>query len=101
MIYFILLKKLQLQTMLTTITNYADDNIPYTRDKFSDVVTSRLENDWNHLEQWFKANYLKSNEDKCQLLLNINSIESFVKVGNKSIYNSPTAKRFGITFDSA
>ena len=58
----------------TTITNYAEDNTPYTCDKSIALVTSRLENDGNHLEQSLKANYLKSNEDKCQLLLNINSI---------------------------
>ena len=54
-----------------------------------------------NLGHWFKANYLKSNEDKCQLLLNINSADLFLMVGNESIYNSTTAKLSGVTFDSA
>ena len=85
----------------TEITNHADDNTPYICDKSIHLVISRLEKDLINLGHWFKANYLKSNEDKCQLLLNINSADLFVMVGNESIYNSTTAKLLGVTFDSA
>ena len=85
----------------TKITNYADDNTPYTCEKSIDLVLSKLEIDSNNLGQWFKANYLKSNEDKCQLLLNLNSTELFIKVGNEIIYNSTETKLLGVTMDSA
>ena len=85
----------------TTITNYADDNTPYICDKTIDLVLTRLETDANNLGQWFKANYLKSNEDKCQLLLNLDSVELFINVGSENIYNSTETKLLGITFDSA
>ena len=50
----------------TTITNYADDNTPYACDTTADLVISRLENDSSKLGHWFKYNYLKCNEGKCQ-----------------------------------
>ena len=59
--------------------------------KSIDLVISKLVKDSNNLGQWFKANYLKSNEDKCELLLNINA-EKFILVGNVSICNSTEAK---------
>ena len=83
-----------------TITNFADDNTLYICNKSIDLVISKLVKDSNNLGQWFKANYLKSNEDKCKLLLNINA-EKFILVGNVSIYNSTEAKLLGVTFDSA
>ena len=79
----------------TEITNYDDDNTTYICDKSIDLVISRPEKDLINLGHWFKAYYLKSNEDKCQLLLNINSADLFVMVGNESIYNSTTAKLLG------
>ena len=72
----------------TELTNNADDNTPYICDKSIDLVISRLEKDLINLGHWFKANYLKSNEDKWQLLLNIISADLYVMVGNESVYNS-------------
>ena len=85
---------------ITTITNFADDNTLCICDKSIDLVISKLEKDSNNLGQWFKANYFKSNEDKCKLLLNINA-EQFILVGKVSIYSSTEAKLLGVTFDSA
>ena len=64
------------------------------------MVISKLEKDSNNLGQWFNANYFKSNEDKCKLILNINA-EQFILVGKVSIYNSTETKLRGVTFDSA
>ena len=53
------------------------------------LIISRLGKDCDNLWQWFKANYLKSNEDNCQLLLNIkniNPVELVAKVGDENIY---------------
>ena len=86
-------------TKVTIITNFADDNTLYICDKSIDLVISKLEKDFNNLGQWFKANYFKSNEDKCKLLLNINA-EQFILVGKVSIYNSTETKLLGVTFDS-
>ena len=79
------------------IANFADDNIPYICETTIDMILSKLENDSNNLNHWFKANFLKPNE--CQLLLNTNS-KLAIKVGNENIYNSSEVKLLGIVFDS-
>ena len=84
----------------TTITNYADDNTPYACDTTADLVISRLENDSSKLGHWFKYNYLKCNEDKCQLLMNVDSPGLFIKVGKENVHNSTQVKLLGIIFDT-
>ena len=78
------------------IANFADANTPYICETTIDPVLSKLENDSNNLNHWFKGNFLKPNE--CQLLLNTNS-KLAIKVGNENIYNSSEVKLLGIVFD--
>ena len=85
----------------TTITNYTDDNTPYACDTTVDLVISRLEKDSCNLSNWFKFNYLKSNEDKCQLLMNVDYPDLSIKVGNDIVHNSTQVKLLGIVFDTA
>ena len=51
------------------ISNYADDNTPYSVETTIDSLVSSLENDTDTLIQWFSDNYLKLNADKCHLLI--------------------------------
>ena len=54
------------------ITSYEDDNTPYMiADNVDDLITS-LEQASNGLFEWFKNNILKSNADKCHLLVRTN-----------------------------
>ena len=54
------------------ITSYEDDNTPYMiADNVDDLITS-LEQASNGLFEWFKNNLLKSNGDKCHLLVRTN-----------------------------
>ena len=54
------------------IANYAHDNTPYMiSDKVDDLITS-FEQASNDLFEWFKNNLLKSNADKCHLLVSAN-----------------------------
>ena len=85
----------------TTITNYGDNNTPYACDTTVDLVISRLEKDSSNLGHWFKFNYLKSNEDKCQLLMNVESSDLFIKVGNENVHNFTQVKLLGIVLDTA
>ena len=55
--------------------------MPYACDTTADLVISRLENDPSKLGHWFKYNYLKCNEDKCQLLMNVDSPDLFYQSG--------------------
>ena len=43
------------------------------------MVISRLEKDSGNLSNWFKFNYLKSNEDKCQLIMNVDYPDLSIK----------------------
>ena len=49
---------------------------------------SRLEKDSGNLSNWFKFNYLKCNEDKFQLLMNVDYPDLSIKVGNDIVHNS-------------
>ena len=54
------------------IASYVDDKTPYMiADNVDDLITS-LEQASNGLFEWFKNNLLKSNADKCHLLVSTN-----------------------------
>ena len=53
----------------TEICSYADDTTLYSCDYEVNNVTTRLEQGANRLTAWLPENYMKLNEDKCQLIL--------------------------------
>ena len=80
------------------IASYADDNTPYMiADNVDDLITP-LEQASNDLFEWSKNNLLKSNADKCHLLLSINDRVSMNLDGFK-IDKSDTEKLLGVKFD--
>ena len=48
-------------------------------------LLSILENETTALLEWFKANEMKSNEDKCHLLIINHQDENCVQLGNENI----------------
>ena len=80
------------------IASYADDNTPYMiADNVDDLITP-LEQASNDLFEWSKNNLLKSNADKCHLLLSTNDRVSMNLDGFK-IDKSDTEKLLGVKFD--
>ena len=80
------------------IDSYADDNTPYMiADKVDDVITS-LEQASNSLYEWFKNNLLRSNSDKCHLLLSTKDRVS-MNVDGFKIDKSDTEKLLRVKFD--
>ena len=80
------------------IDSYADDNTPYMiADNVDDVITS-LEQASNSLYEWFKNNLLRSNSDKCHLLLSTKDRVS-MNVDGFKIDKSDTEKLLGVKFD--
>ena len=80
------------------IASYADDDTPYMiADNVDDLITS-LEQASNGLFEWFKNNLLKSNADKCHLLVSTNDRVS-VNVDGFKIDKSDTEKLLGVKFD--
>ena len=62
-----------------------------------DLITS-LEQESNALFEWFRNNLLKSNADKCHLLVSTNGVVSIGLAGYK-IDNSDAEKPLGAKFD--
>ena len=58
------------------IASYADENTPYCSSFSLDKVISKLEACINNLYKWFQENHMKSNADKCHLLVTTNSAVS-------------------------
>ena len=57
----------------TDITSYADDNTPYISADDIDGVIKSLKETSATLFKWFSDNLMKSNTDKCHLLISTNS----------------------------
>ena len=51
------------------IVSYTDDNTPYASSNNLDAVINKLEESNNNLFQWFRNNHMKTNADKCHLLV--------------------------------
>ena len=51
------------------IANFADDNTFYTVEKNNTLLLKALEEETNEILKWFHLNEMKSNEDKCHLLI--------------------------------
>ena len=67
------------------VSNYAEDNIPYSTGLKISNVLIKLENVAETLLQWFKDKRVKANPGKYHLLIN-NNKESFeIKIDNKTV----------------
>ena len=67
--------------------NYADDNTPYTRSNDVKGVITSLEKASKELFKWFDDNLMKSNPDKCHLLVGTNDNVAF-RIVNVQIENT-------------
>ena len=59
-----------------------------------------LENETAVLLEWFKSNEMKSNEDKCHLLVVNHQEEVSVKLGNENIAGSTSVNVLGVKIDN-
>ena len=82
----------------TDIASYADDNTPYIIDDTVEGVIKSLEEVSKKLFKWFHDNLIKSNADKCHLLVSTNETVK-IQMGNYNIANSKCEKLLGINFD--
>ena len=71
----------------TDIASYADDNTPYISADDIDGVIKSLEEASATLLKWFSDNLMKSNADKCHLLISTNNTVK-MKIGHFDIANS-------------
>ena len=83
------------------ITNYADDNSPFSCNEDIESVILKLENDSKILLTWISNNGLKANLDKFHLTLNNPDERYFIKIQNFQIFNSKCKKLLGIKIDGS
>ena len=83
----------------TDIANYADDNTPYATATDIDSLITSLEEASKSLFTWFDNNLMKSNADKCHLLVSPNE-KVTIKIGNHEIDNTKREKLLGARLDS-
>ena len=84
----------------TDVCNYADDTTFHTNDQDLNALILRLEHDSLLAIEWFEANYMKLNEDKCHLLISGHKFEHvWADIGNARLWESQRQKLLGVTID--
>ena len=83
----------------TKMANYADDNTPYAIESNFENLINVLENETAILLNWFRINEMKSNEDKCKLII-LNREGDKIKIGEENITGTKSVKLLGVTIDN-
>ena len=83
----------------TNIENYVDDNTPYATANDIDSLITSLEEASKSLFTRFDNNLIKSNADKCHLLVSSNG-KVTIKIGSHEIANTKREKPLGVHLDS-
>ena len=99
LLFYIFINDIFLFLENTKITNYADDNTPYAIEQSLEQLIETLEHDTSILIDWFEINEIKSNNDKCHLLI-VNHKYLSIKIGNDEISASTSVKLLGIIIDN-
>ena len=81
------------------IANYADDNTAYTMAKSIETLLSKLENETSAILNWFRINEMKSNDDKCNLIVANNQSLS-INIGKNLIESCNSVELLGIKIDN-
>ena len=81
------------------IASYADDNTIYTSGENIDEVIFSLQESSKKLFKWFTDNQMKTNEEKCHLIVSSNKATE-IQIGDFSIKNSENEKLLGVHIDS-
>ena len=82
----------------TEIANYADDNSTYTVKETVGEMLKILETETTIVLNWFKLNEMKSNNDRCHLIV-ANNDNISVSLGNEIIESSNSVELLGVTID--
>ena len=80
------------------IANYADDTTPYAVSNDVDSLLDILQKNTELLMQWLNENYMKSNNDKCHLLVT-SPDDCSVQIGCEELRNEKQVKLLGVTID--
>ena len=81
------------------IADRADDNTPYTSSNEVNGLINSLEEASKELIKWFDDTLMKSNPEKCHLLVSTNDNVT-ISIRNFRIENTKVEKLLGIQFDN-
>ena len=86
------------------IANYADDNSTYVVEKTILDLLKKLESETSTVLNWFKINEMKSNSDKCHLIVaaannRTYTSSSFIYLDNEFLENEDSVKLLGVKID--
>ena len=81
------------------IANYADDNTAFSVGKSIDDLLAKLENETSVILEWFRINEMRSNDDKCNLIVAKND-NLHINVGNEQIDSCKSVELLGIKIDN-
>lgn len=82
------------------VCNFADDTTLYACDMNLNNVLRKLEHDSLLAIEWFEANYMKLNVDKCHLLLAGHKHEwVWAKIGDNMLWESKEQRLLGVNID--
>ena len=79
--------------------NYTDDNTIYDAGDNIDEVIFSLQESSEKLFKWFADNKMKTNEDKCHLIVGTNELTE-IQIGDFSVKNSGSEKLLDVNIDS-
>ena len=80
------------------ICNFADDTTTYISDESLENVLKSLEKNSMLAIHWFENNYMKSNTDKCRLIVSGHKHEQvWTNIGKDLVWESSDVKLLGIT----
>ena len=98
-LFNIFLSDLFLIVQNTDFASYADDNTIYNAgDNIEEVILS-LQESSKKLFKWFSDNQMKSNGDKCHLIVSTNDTAE-IQIGEYLIKSSTNEKLLGVNIDS-
>ena len=98
-LFNIFLSDLFLVVQNVDFASYAEDNTIYDAgDSIGEVIFS-LQESSKKLFKWFADNQMKTNEDKCHLIVSTNELTE-IQIRDFSIKNSANGKLLGVNIDS-
>ena len=88
------------------IANYADDNSTYTVEANIVDLLKKLESETSTVLNWFKINEMKSNSDKCHLIVanatnRTYTSSSFIYLENEFLENEDSVTLLGVKIDKS
>ena len=98
-LFNIFLSDLFLIVQNTDFASYADDNTIYNAGGNIEEVILSLQESSKKLFKWFSDNQMKSNGDKCNLLVSTNDTAE-IQIGEYLIKSSTNEKLLGVNIDS-